>query len=475
MYMEREVAKAACLIVLLTCASPFAQNAPSARQRPALQNGEIVTIHSVTKPEQSYELYVPSNYTPDRHWPIIYAFDPSAQGSRPLQFMKEAAETYGYLVAGSNNSRNGSWEVERDAAQEMWNDTHQWLSIDDRRSYFAGLSGGARVSAQLAEACNCARGVFLSGAGFPQSAPPSRKSVFLVFSTVGMTDFNYGELVELDEQLEALGFRHFLQRFDGKHEWAPSAAWQEAFAWASVLEMKDKLRKPDKAFISKELALANERLERREQAGELYFESQELGEVIAEFDGLADTALLKAHLASLDKNPMVRAAAKQEKADIQKQRALETGIVNAIYSLPNAGADHDSAIMDASTRIRRLREQLGKEHRPETQLALKRALGSIFVSAMEAGSPILEKGDGRRAASYFELAAIAIPELSWPYFSLASCHALTKDKKAAFRDLKEAHALGASSATIAEYVKSDPRLAGSVDGPEYKKLLATAP
>jgi hypothetical protein len=290
-----------------------------------------------------------------------------------------------------------------------------------------------------------------------------------------MTDFNYGELVELDEQLEALGFRHFLQRFDGKHEWAPSAAWQEAFAWASVLEMKDKLREPDEAFISKELALANERLERREQAGELYFESQELGEVMAEFDGLADTALLKAHLASLGKNPMVRAAAKQEKADIQKQRALETGIVNAIYSLPDAGADQDSAIMDASTRIRQLREQLGKEHRLETQLVLKRALGSIFVSAMEAGSPILEKGDGRRAASYFELAAIAIPELSWPYFSLSSCHALTKDKKAALRDLKEAHALGASSATIAEYVKSDPRLAGTVDGPEYQKLLATAP
>jgi hypothetical protein len=110
--MGRAVEKAACLILLLTCASPFAQNAPNAQQRPALQNGEIVTIHSVTKPAQSYELYVPSNYTPDRRWPIIYAFDPSAQGSRPLQFMKEAAETYGYLVAGSNNSRNGSWEVD---------------------------------------------------------------------------------------------------------------------------------------------------------------------------------------------------------------------------------------------------------------------------------------------------------------------------------------------------------------------------
>jgi len=437
-----------------------------------LQKGEIITIHSAAKPEQSYALYLPSNYSPDRRWPIIYAFDPGANGARAVKLMKDAAEIYGYLIAGSNNSRNGSWEVEREAAQEMWNDTHRRLSIDDHRAYFAGFSGGARLSAQLAQRCNCVRGVFLSGAGFPLGNPPSHKPVFPVFETVGMTDFNYGELVELDEQLETLGFRHFLQRFDGKHEWAPASVWQEALGWSALLEMKDKLREQDKALIGAALARANENLQKREQAGEIYFESGEMRSVIAEFDGLADTSGLKARLAVLEKNPVVRSAAKQEKADIEKQRALETDVVKTIYSLSGAGAERDTEVMEAKNRIRQLRDELRKEHRPGSQVILKRALGSIFISAIEAGSPILEKGDGRGAVPYFELAAVAIPESAWPYFELANCHAITNDKKAALRDLKQARENGASATDLVEFVKGDPKLAVVMDSPEYQKLVA---
>jgi hypothetical protein len=31
-------------------------------------------------PDESYALYLPSNYTPSKRWPIIYAFDPGARG-----------------------------------------------------------------------------------------------------------------------------------------------------------------------------------------------------------------------------------------------------------------------------------------------------------------------------------------------------------------------------------------------------------
>ena len=470
--MDRVRNTVARLLVLVLCTFAPGQNSPDTSHPSELQKGQIVTIHSSAKPEQSYALYVPSNYGPERRWPIVYAFDPSANGARPVKRMKDAAESYGYIVAGSNNSRNGAWEIERDAAQEMWNDTHRRLSLDERRAYFAGFSGGARLSAQLALGCNCVRGVFLSGAGFPLGNPPSRKSVFPVFATAGMTDFNYGELVELDAQLEALGFRHFLQRFDGTHEWAPAKVWQQALAWSALLEMKDSLRPLDKTLVNAELEQASERLEKREQVGEIYFAAGETRSLIAEFDGLTDTSALKARLASLEKNPAVQASAKQERAGIDKQRALETDIVRTIQSLQNAGEARDSQLMDASNHIRQLREELRKERRPESQLVLKRALGSIFVVAMEAGSPILEKGDARAAAHYFELAATAMPEWDWAYMSLASCHAITKDKKSALRDLKQARQAGVSPAQIREFVKADPKLAALVDGPEYQKLVA---
>ena len=128
------------MLVTSTAMACVAQTAPAApspaakSSQPPLATG-VVLPQQVTaaKPDQSYALYLPSHYTPAKRWPIIYAFDPDARGSVPVELMKDAAERYGYIVLGSNNSRNGSWKVESEAAQAMWDDTHARLAIDDRR------------------------------------------------------------------------------------------------------------------------------------------------------------------------------------------------------------------------------------------------------------------------------------------------------------------------------------------------------
>jgi hypothetical protein len=385
--------------------------------------------------------------------------------------MKDAAESYGYLVAGSNNSRNGAWEQERDAAQEMWDDTHRWLSIDDKRVYFAGLSGGARVAAQVAEICKCAHGVFLNSAGFPSSLPPSRQGMFPVFAMAGTFDFNYGELSQLDEQLETLGYRHFFQRFDGRHQWAPAPVWQQAFAWSALLEMKDKLREVDAALVAAERDRAIERLHEREQAGEVYFAWGEVRSMIAVLEGLADTDVLKDRLAKLANDPAVRAGAKQEKDDIERQSALESDILGRIQGLRDRSGDGSAVMDEASARIRDLREAVHKEKRAERVRVLRRALGGVFVSTMETGDSILDKGDARTAARYFEFGSVAMPESTWPHFSLARCHAVLGKRKAALLDLKNAREAGATAAEVQEFVRSVPQLAAITDNLEYQKLL----
>jgi hypothetical protein len=78
------------------------QNAAQNSAVRELQVGTVVPkVVCAAQPEQSYALYLPSSYTREKHWPIIYAFDPDALGSRPVQLMKDAAERYGYIVVGS--------------------------------------------------------------------------------------------------------------------------------------------------------------------------------------------------------------------------------------------------------------------------------------------------------------------------------------------------------------------------------------
>ena len=120
-------------------------------QAEELPPGRIIErVVCKNSPDQTYALYLPSNYSPSRTWPLIAAFDPGARGTAPVQSFKDAAERYGYIVCGSNNSRNGPMARSTDAANAMFGDLTARFAIDDKRVYLSGFSGGARVATTLA-------------------------------------------------------------------------------------------------------------------------------------------------------------------------------------------------------------------------------------------------------------------------------------------------------------------------------------
>src|SRR5450432_626781 len=86
--------------------------ATAASRAADLSQGQIVdSVECALDNTQHYVLYLPSNYTPARQWSVILAFDAGARGRMPVERYRQAAEKYGYIVAGSLNSRNGPWEV----------------------------------------------------------------------------------------------------------------------------------------------------------------------------------------------------------------------------------------------------------------------------------------------------------------------------------------------------------------------------
>src|SRR5437763_491671 len=127
--------------------------------------------------------------SPDRKWSVLVAFHPAARGRAMVEKYAAAAEQYGYIVAGSNNSRNGPWSASVAAVQAVPADLGRRFSIDPRRVYLTGMSGGARVALQVALAKNDIAGVIASSAGYPDSRPRGRVP-FALFSTAGTEDFN---------------------------------------------------------------------------------------------------------------------------------------------------------------------------------------------------------------------------------------------------------------------------------------------
>ena len=209
----------ASLFLCLQCmAAVTSQDSPAAdAQSRGKINPKVVSSSDST---QSYAVYLPSNYDRGRKWPILYVFDPAARGQLAVETFRDAAEKYGYIVAGSNNYRNGPWVEIFPVIRALWIDTHARYSLDEGRAYTAGFSGGARAAIMMARSLSGkVAGVIACGAGFPlePGQGPGKNTQFLFFGIVGMRDFNFREMRDLDAKLAELGLTHRLAVFDGPH------------------------------------------------------------------------------------------------------------------------------------------------------------------------------------------------------------------------------------------------------------------
>ncbi len=441
----------------------------AAAQAPvAFERGVVIPrVTCAAKPEQSYALYLPSNYTPERKWPVLFAFDPAARGRVPADLAKDAAEKYGYIVAGSNNSRNGPPRPQAEAADAMMQDVTTRFAVDPRRMYTTGFSGGARVAVMVALLCgDCIAGVFAQGAGFPASAPPSKDVRFSYFAAVGDRDFNHPELFELEQRLDELGLPHRLRVFEGPHRWAPAEVWQEALEWFELRAMSEGRRPRDDDFIRLRLAQARARATNRERASDLYAAYLEYRALAADFEKLAEVSRFAAKAAEMKFSEATRDGLDREEKEIKRQRALTAPYFSAFDTLRATPAERPSLMPQLYSLIQDLRRGAEREKSPEK--ARRRALAQVFAHSYEAGEAALAEKDHAFAIACFELAREARPEAPGPPFGLARAHAATGRKKQALEALREAIRKGLRDA---ELLRTTPEFAPLQSDPEFQRIV----
>jgi pimeloyl-ACP methyl ester carboxylesterase len=337
-----------------------------------------VVIDAVTvadDPEQSYALYLPSDYTPDRPWNLLLAFHPAARGVAFVETYRAAAERYGYIVAGSNNSRNGSWDTITRAVRAMSRDVGRRFAVDAARVYLTGHSGGARVAMEIALGKNEIAGVIASSAGFPDARP--RKSVrFPIFATAGVDDFNYVELKQLDA---ALSTPHRLVVFDGGHVLPPEAVAREAIEWLELQGMRDGRRSRDATLA--EAMFAARRL-RASGVADPAARLAELRSVARDFAGVCDVTAVKAEVATLEREPDVRNAATRDRTALEAEARLLEAALAAEARLKDAGTR-----AAALAQLRELFEGWARAARAEeaspARSQARRLLGAVAAGAGE--------------------------------------------------------------------------------------------
>ncbi len=198
-------------------------------------------VKELNKTSFSYALYLPKGYTPDKTYPVIFFFDAHARGWLPIKKYHQLADSMKYILAASNDSQNGQSTAKRNKIiYAFMADVEQRFHVDNQRIYTAGFSGGARIAAGIGLFNKNIAGVIGCAAGNPQTLKTGRTDLTMV-EIVGNKDFNYLEMLLLEQKLESAHQPHQLLIFDGKHDWPPKKVMQQAFLFLETDAMRRKL------------------------------------------------------------------------------------------------------------------------------------------------------------------------------------------------------------------------------------------
>src|SRR6476469_5957767 len=311
-------------LTVMTCGVVLA--AHSQAPAPGTVHGSVAVA---ADPTNSYALYLPSAYSPAKRWPLLLVFDPFARGEVSVKLFHEAAEKYGFIVVGSNNSRN--FEDPSTAIRMLWADVKERYAIDPRRIYTAGLSGGARVASTVALACrNCIAGVIANSAGLPNGATLPGPEVSDWFLVAGTTDFNYPEQLHLKETFDARKVVSRFVVFEGPHNWMPKEFADRALAWFQLRAMVKGIAPPDKEFIAQQFESRVAEAQAEQKSGDVLTAERAYREIAQDFSSFRDVKPQMVLAKSLAESGEFRKARKNEKAALDLQDEVTKKIGNLV-------------------------------------------------------------------------------------------------------------------------------------------------
>lgn len=434
------------------------------------QPGTIIEkVTTRADPGQSYALYLPSRYSPERRWPVVYGFDPGARGRVPVELMRAAAEELGFILVGSNNSRNGPMEMIGKAVVAVWNDTHLRFPIDDALVFAAGFSGGGQVALNLGPSLNRpVSGVITCCRGLPEELKVEQLAGTAIFCATGTTDFNYREVEAFDRLLGGTGAAHRMEVFAGSHSWAPEALMADGLRWLALQAMKaGKIPRSEElmeTIFSREQTLVRQA---RDQ-GRLTEAARQYASLKRDFAGLRPMTEVDGEAGRLASLPDLAKQIKDEQKLAEKEESRLKQLQAAFASINDPSLEvFNSGTFVAKMGISGLRKEAARQPPSAESAMAGRLLAVLFDNTRMAGDLFMQRKDYRRAVLAYEVGGAIDPDDWTTWYQLACVHARQKNTKAALQMLSRAVEKGFSDHQLLE---SDPDLAVLRDEKGYREL-----
>ena len=447
------------LLILLLATAALSES------REVWQTGKVYPkVACAADPNQTYALYLPTSYRDGKPAPIVFIFEPLARGPVPVKIAQEAAEKYGYILLASNNSRNGPFGPQIEAAQAMWKDAHERFSIDAKRTYLAGFSGGSRMAVMFASRCDgCAAGVLASGAAFTSGLDPKSAAKFHYFGAIGYEDFNFPEYLQFEPKLKEAAWTYHIRRFNGPHEWAPAEVWLEAFEWFNLQAIKTGTLTRNEKFVTDAYASALMRAAAQSNDLERY---RVYSQASADFAGLTDVAEATKQAAALENSKPVKELTKRERRDSEDQQRLAGQITSALEGLkdPDTRTEAAHQLRDLFDNLRTMAKN---SKNPQQQVVAKRALMQEFIYAYETGEDLIRRKDYVNALLLYDTIVANAKAAPGAHLQKSRIYLLMGDKKKALTEAR----LAVNSGINDPENFNEPEFTALRSDPEFQALI----
>ncbi len=204
-------------------------------------------------PGETFAMYLPRDYSAEKNWPVIFAFDPNGRGANTASLFRLAAENQQYIIASSNiNLKTSSIDSIVKKATSLMNHILSSFPVDPLLVYSAGMGEGAQVGSTLPLIYNKMAGVMAIGNSFVNPNYLDKKSPYMFIGVAGKKDYMVYEMENYLRFYDELKFPTDVYYFDGKeNEWPEAQVINSAVTGFTLEAIKSGKRPANLDFVQK--------------------------------------------------------------------------------------------------------------------------------------------------------------------------------------------------------------------------------
>ncbi len=438
-------------------------------QETVFEKGKVIDSISVAGTDETFALYLPSTYDPNKLSSIIFIFEPAARGKFGVERFVQTSERYNHILVSSNLTQNFNKD-NFDVINRLFDSVFNTFAIDKRLVYTAGFSGGSRLATTVAVLTNQIEGVIGCGAGLSPNPPemPNPSHTFSYVGLVGTLDMNYHEMYNATAYLGKINIENELFTNGDPHKWPEPEQLAKAIGFLELQAYKKNLKPKNEDLIAelyKEWYIEGQQAERMgnyTKAVEVY---ERLKRNFSRYH-ILDSITTK--IESIQNREDYKSE-KRLRADIEKEEdKVKNVFFNRIKKELNA--------VSQSTKFKWWKKELEKFRNKYTKSEelILRELGArvenmLFVAVVENAQVSIRDKNMKRALYCHLLLEVMQPEAVYPQFLLAKDYAIERNKEKMLEHLYLAKEKGLSRRI---YIDNEKAFQIYKDDPEFIEFLS---